>query len=135
MPRLLVLLCAALVLTACGKEESSQSTPAAPAAELAPLELVGMPDDVPAFIGNEVLGAQDGSQVISISVEGMHCAFNCAPKVHDTLAGVEGVQEARVSMDNKTAWIRVPEGSTLTAEQLAKEINDNTGFEAAPQAG
>jgi|GEM_PF-4782670 len=133
MPRLLILFCAVLVLTACGQEESSQSAPAAPLAES--LELVGMPDGIPTFVSNEVLAAQDGSQVISISVEGMHCAFNCAPKVHDTLADVEGVQETRISVDNKTAWIRVPEGSTLTAEQLVKEVNDKTGFEAATQAG
>ena len=59
----------------------------------------------------------------TILVDGMMCQ-HCVKHVHDALAKVDGVKEAEVSLENKTAVV-----------ELQKEVSDEVLLAAVRDAG
>jgi copper chaperone CopZ len=90
--RLAILLSAlVLLLPACGEPAEPPAEPGpAKTAELAPLE-----DD----------------EVVVLDVEGMSCNTYCTPKVKKLLLATEGVVDATVDLDSKSATVRVRKGT------------------------
>jgi Cu+-exporting ATPase len=64
---------------------------------------------------------------IRLNVKGMHCAA-CVARVEQSLARVEGVAEAVVSLSDETATVRLSTGG-VTPERLIAAVED-AGFEA-----
>ena len=64
-------------------------------------------------------------QTASFNIEGMSCAVGCAKTIEKKLAGLEGVQDAKVDFDNKTATVsydsakQTPETLVTTVEAQA----------------
>ena len=55
----------------------------------------------------DLLKAPEGGKLITMSVDGMSCQFNCAPKVQETLAKIEGVEGVKVDFETKQAVVAV----------------------------
>ncbi len=106
-----------LSLTACAPD-ASESTPL-------PAQ-VGFEDLIP----DTPLASADGTKVWTISVEGMSCQNNCAPKVHDAIVDLDGIQEVHVSHADGLAWIRVPDDTDLTVEDVVEAVNSTDSFTA-----
>ena len=49
-------------------------------------------------------------ETTTFNIDGMTCAIGCAKVIENKLAGLEGVQEAKVDFDNKTATISFDAG-------------------------
>ncbi|MCX6182361.1 MAG: heavy-metal-associated domain-containing protein [Bacteroidetes bacterium] len=49
---------------------------------------------------------------VAMTVEGMSCAHSCAPTIKDKLLETNGVKEAKVSFDTKTALVVYDSGIT-----------------------
>lgn len=64
-------------------------------------------------------------QTASFNIEGMSCAVGCAKTIEKKLAGLEGVQDAKVDFDKKTATVsydsakQTPETLVTTVEAQA----------------
>ncbi|KGO89768.1 heavy-metal-associated domain-containing protein [Flavobacterium suncheonense] len=84
---LLVLAVAGITFSSCKKEEKTTETAAteapAPKKEIAATDL----------------------QTATFEIEGMTCAMGCAATIEKKLAETEGVQEAKVDFDTKTATV------------------------------
>ena len=72
-------------------------------------------------------GAQLQTKIVTIPVEGMVCA-SCTARVKKALKSIDGVTEAEVSLESRTARVRYVEGKT-SPEQLVAAIN-NLGYKA-----
>jgi copper chaperone CopZ len=69
--------------------------------------------------------ASAASKAVTISVEGMHCG-GCATSVEKKLRATEGVEDVRVSVEKKEAWVKYDEGKVTVAR--LREVIDSTGF-------
>lgn len=78
------------------------------------------------------LKAPVGGKLITLSVEGMSCQFNCAPKVQETLAGVEGVKEVEVDFATKKAVVAVQD-EKFDATQLETALASTGSFTGKAQ--
>lgn len=58
-----------------------------------------------------------GYEYVSLSIEGMSCAENCAPKVAETLEALPEVARCEVDFDSKIAKCHVKKGTKT--EQLS----------------
>ncbi len=64
-------------------------------------------------------------QTASFAIEGMTCAMGCAKTIEKDLAGLDGVQEAKVDFDTKSATVifdktvQTPEKLTTVVEAAA----------------
>lgn len=64
-------------------------------------------------------------ETASISIEGMTCQMGCANAIESKLGNLEGVKEAKVDFENKTATVsfdatkQTPESLTKTVEGVA----------------
>lgn len=62
----------------------------------------------------------------SFTIEGMTCEIGCAKTIESKLANLEGVEEAKVDFENKTATISFDEAKQNKAS-LIKTINAVAG--------
>lgn len=60
-------------------------------------------------------------QTASFNIEGMSCAVGCAKTIEKKLAGLEGVQDAKVDFDKKTATVSY-DTAKQTPETLATVV-------------
>lgn len=101
---------------------------------------VGEPADTPADTTATKVTAEN-LQTASFNIEGMSCAVGCAKTIEKKLAGLEGVQDAKVDYENKTATVsydatkQTPETLATTVEAQAdgktyKVSNTNAGDKA-----
>ena len=85
---------------------------------------VGEPADTPADTTATKVTAEN-LQTASFNIEGMSCAVGCAKTIEKKLAGLEGVQDAKVDYENKTATVsydaakQTPETLVTTVEAQA----------------
>ena len=70
-------------------------------------------------------------QTQTLNVEGMSCAA-CVGHVTRALEGLDGVQSAQVSLDDKRAVVTYDPARVQTAQML--EAVDEEGYEASVQA-
>ncbi len=77
----------------------------------------------------DLLKAPDGGKLITMSVDGMSCQFNCAPKVQETLAKIEGVEGVKVDFETKQAVVAVKDAKFDGAklESALASTNQFTG--------
>jgi copper chaperone CopZ len=68
----------------------------------------------------------DGTTYI-LTVEGMSCAENCAPRVKECLESIEGVKSAEVTFEEKRAVVVMEKGRELTSEAADKSFG-NEGY-------
>lgn len=64
---------------------------------------------------------------IELSIEGMHCE-GCSKRLERVLNGIDGVESASVSLEQKLATIEYSE-EKVTIDTIKEAIND-AGFEA-----
>lgn len=62
---------------------------------------------------------------IKLKIEGMHCT-GCSGRLEKVLNNSDGVEEAKVSFENKVAEIKFDENAT--SEKEIKEIIEDAGF-------
>jgi periplasmic mercuric ion binding protein len=62
----------------------------------------------------------------SFSIEGMTCQMGCANAIESKLTGLDGVSDAKVDFENKTAVVKF-DGSKQTSETLVKTIEAVAG--------
>ncbi|GLD93219.1 hypothetical protein PINS_up001811 [Pythium insidiosum] len=62
-------------------------------------------------------------RTVTLQVEGMSCAKNCARKVQAALASTPGVADAKVDFPTKLASVQVSANSRLTDEDLVQAVN------------
>ena len=72
-------------------------------------------------------GAQPQTKIVTIPVEGMVCV-SCTARVKNALKSMDGVTEAEVSLESRTARVQYVEGKT-SPEQLVAAIN-HLGYRA-----
>lgn len=73
--------------------------------------------------------APDGTTYV-LTVEGMSCAENCAPKVKECLESIEGVKSAEVTFEDKRAVVVMEKGRELTTEAADKSFGNEGYFVA-----
>jgi copper chaperone CopZ len=56
--------------------------------------------------------------VMEIKVEGMSCSHSCAPFIQKKLSNTEGVLDAKVTFENKTAIVKIDENNVQPEEVL-----------------
>lgn len=66
------------------------------------------------------------TETTSFTVDGMSCAVMCATKIEKELTGQEGVQEAKVDFDTKTATVKY-DSAKQTPEKLVKIVENVAG--------
>jgi copper chaperone CopZ len=76
--------------------------------------------------GTTEAAAADGTTYV-LTVEGMSCAENCAPKVKECLESIEGVKSAEVTFETKSAVVVMAKGHELTTEAADKSFG-NEGY-------
>lgn len=81
---------------------------------------VGEPADTPADTTATKVTAEN-LQTASFNIEGMSCAVGCAKTIEKKLAGLEGVQDAKVDFDKKTATVSY-DSAKQTPETLATVV-------------
>lgn len=85
-------------------------------------------------------------ETASFNIEGMSCSIGCASVIEKKLAGLEGVQEAKVDFENKTATVsfdaakQSPEKLVETVEGIADgayKVSDvkSSGYKAYYDGG
>ena len=80
----------------------------------------------PEPIEKEIIRKEEkGMKETMISIEGMMCS-HCTGTVEKALAGIDGVKEVSVSLENKNAVVKAEE--SVTAEALKKAVTD-AGYE------
>jgi copper chaperone len=62
-----------------------------------------------------------------IKVEGMHCE-GCASSVEKKLKATEGVEEVRIDLPKKEAWVKYDDQKVTVAK--LREVINSTGFKA-----
>ncbi|HEU4495450.1 MAG TPA: heavy metal-associated domain-containing protein [Flavobacterium sp.] len=62
-------------------------------------------------------------QTASFSIEGMSCAVGCAKTIEKKLAGLDGVKEAKVDFDKKTATVAY-DPAKQTPETFVETVED-----------
>ena len=67
-------------------------------------------------------------QTVTLNIDGMTCG-GCVKSVTRLLEGVEGVEKAEVSLENKNAVITFDESKTDTDALI--EVVEDGGFDAA----
>lgn len=73
----------------------------------------------------------------TFQIEGMTCEIGCAKLIEGKLAGLEGVKEAKVDFDSKTATVEFDdakqnsESLTKTVEKIANGIYKVEGMQVA----
>lgn len=60
-------------------------------------------------------------ETASFNIEGMTCAIGCAKTIQEKLAGMDGVQNATVDFDKKTATVAF-DASKQTPEKLVEAV-------------
>lgn len=81
---------------------------------------VGEPADTPADTTATKVTAEN-LQTASFNIEGMSCAVGCAKTIEKKLAGLDGVQEAKVDFDTKTATVSY-DSAKQTPETLLETV-------------
>lgn len=63
----------------------------------------------------------------NFGLEGMTCAHGCAARIEDKLNKMEGVANAKVDFEAKTAWVSFDNNVTSEAKftEMIEELNDN----------
>lgn len=61
----------------------------------------------------------------TVKIEGMSCG-HCAARVAAALMGIDGVENAEMSLENKTAVVTL---SKDVSDDVLRETVDNTGFD------
>lgn len=63
----------------------------------------------------------------NFGLEGMTCAHGCAARIEDKLNKMEGVADAKVDFEAKTAWVSFDNNVTSEAKftEMIEELNDN----------
>ena len=80
----------------------------------------------PEPVEKEIIRKEEkGMKETTISIEGMMCS-HCTGTVEKALAGIDGVKEVSVSLENKNAVVKAEE--SVTAEVLKKAVTD-AGYE------
>ena len=80
----------------------------------------------PESVEKEIIRKEEkGMKETTISIEGMMCS-HCTGTVEKALAGIDGVKEVSVSLENKNAVVKAEE--SVTAEVLKKAVTD-AGYE------
>jgi copper chaperone CopZ len=67
------------------------------------------------------------SSTATIRIEGMHCK-TCSASVEKKLKATEGVEDVRVSLEKKEAWVKFDDQKTSVAK--LREVINSTGFKA-----
>jgi len=67
-------------------------------------------------------------QTASFTIEGMSCAVGCAKTIEKKLAGLDGVQEAKVDFEKKTATVAY-DSAKQTPETLVETVEAVAGGE------
>lgn len=80
--------------------------------------------------GLENISAADEKEV-TIPIEGMSC-MSCVGRIKKTLSALEGVNEVKVSLQERNAVIKY-DPAKITAEKLQKSINDMGYTAGEPQ--
>ncbi len=62
---------------------------------------------------------------IKLKIEGMHCT-GCSERLEKVLNNTDGIEEAKVSFENKVAEIKFDENTT--SEKEIKEAIEDAGF-------
>ena len=62
---------------------------------------------------------------IKLKIEGMHCT-GCSERLEKVLNNTDGIEEAKVSFENKVAEIKFDENTT--SEKEIKEAIEDVGF-------
>lgn len=62
---------------------------------------------------------------IKLKIEGMHCT-GCSGRLEKVLNNTDGIEEAKVSFENKVAEIKFDENTT--SEEEIKEAIEDAGF-------
>ncbi len=62
---------------------------------------------------------------IKLKIEGMHCT-GCSGRLEKVLNNTDGIEEAKVSFENKVAEIKFDENAT--SEKEIKEAIEDAGF-------
>lgn len=62
---------------------------------------------------------------IKLKIEGMHCT-GCSGRLEKVLNNTDGIEEAKVSFENKVAEIKFDENTT--SEKEIKEAIEDAGF-------
>lgn len=62
---------------------------------------------------------------IKLKIEGMHCT-GCSGRLEKVLNNADGIEEAKVSFENKVAEIKFDENTT--SEKEIKEAIEDAGF-------
>ena len=104
----LALAFAAVLLTGCKKNETADATAAA--AQTAKTETAAA--EKPAVTGK--------LETASFHIEGMTCAVMCAAKIEKELAAMDGVQNAKVDFEKKTATIEYDNAKQTPEKFVAK---------------
>ena len=85
----------------------------------------GTPADTTATDTTKVKETAANLETTSFKIDGMTCPMGCAATIEKKLAGMEGVQKAKVDFDSKTATIsfdaakQTPETLVETVEKIA----------------
>lgn len=67
------------------------------------------------------IAAATKPETASFHIEGMTCAIGCAKTLEEKLAGMEGVQNAKVDFDKKEATVNF-DGDKLSSSDLVKTV-------------
>lgn len=73
------------------------------------------------------LAAHSTTTTTIIKVEGMHCE-GCASSVEKKLKATEGVEEVRIDLPKKEAWVKYDDQKVTVAK--LREVINSTGFKA-----
>lgn len=72
-----------------------------------------------AFLMVTVVYGEAAEQNVVMEIEGMTCSF-CPLAIKKSLSGIEGVEDVRVSFEEKKAWLTV--GESVTDEMLVEAV-------------
>lgn len=67
------------------------------------------------------IAAATKPETASFHIEGMTCAIGCAKTLEEKLAGMDGVQNAKVDFDKKEATVNF-DGDKLSSSDLVKTV-------------
>ncbi len=86
---------------------------------VATLALIGM--------GSVRFAHAESSTEYIVGVEGMSCPHSCAPRVKESLQGIDGVESVAVDFETKQATIRMAPGKALSREACDQAFG-NSGY-------
>lgn len=73
-----------------------------------------------------------GPRIVTLNIDGMSCAKNCARKVEAALNAANGVQSAKVDFERKRATVLLEAGNLLTETDVVNIVRDaGTKFDAS----